>query len=861
MKNKIVGTIFCLLIINAVIPVSGTIFEGKNQNTNFEESIIITLNSGDITISDIENEYNYISVENFGSLITPGKPVVPSKIFYVGLPPGCVLTSIEKISIESEVIPGFYKLELGAPITSEQTVEIFDNTYNSEIAFPSEVYEYIGMSQMRKYSMAMIRFSPITYFQNEGKIVKHNKITLKINYKQNTILPDEFLYDNAMDDFASDIIVNYESIKDYYRPLNVPIRQPYDFVIISTSSLYSSITSFKNYKTTLDFNVNIVNLSWITTNYPASDTQASIRSFLASNYATWGIKYVLIIGSHSTIPMRTCYPDYTNHANDGIHNIPTDYYYADLTGSWDSDGDGFYGERGEDSVDFTPEVWVGRIPVDVGATVTSILNKIQSFEGATYTGWKKNAMLLGAVYYYANEDYGGNSRWDGAEVMEKCKNNLLSGYSCTTMYEKSGNGPCSYSCTYPLTKSQVVSEWSGSSGWGIVNWAAHGAATYASRKVWSTDDGDNVPESFEMTWPVMIQNTDASGFNNNNPPIVFGASCTVSHPETANNLGTSLLINGASAFVGASRVSYGSMGWTQPSHGGHGTYCYEFTDRIANKVHFCGPALYGAKQYTYSHYPWNSWHDYANMFNFNLYGDPTMGMSAAPLIPLQPIGSNSGYTDIQYSYQTKTSDPTADKVKYGWDWNGDGNVDEWDDNNGNYYTSGQLISTSHTFTSPGTYNIQVKAEDQYGVQSSFSSKLTVVITQNQQPTKPSKPSGPNEGKPDETYTFTTSATDPEGYDLQYGWDWDGNGNVDEWDDNNGNYYTSGQQISTSHEWSEQGKYSIKVKAKDIHGYEGSWSDPFEINIPRTRDINVPQLFKLLLRFLDIFPILRIIFNI
>jgi hypothetical protein len=861
MKNKIIWAIFCLLIINAVAPISTIANEGNSKNNKLENSIILTLYSEDLEFTNNEDEYTDISINNFCEIITPGQPIVPSKIFYVGLPPGCVVKNVEKMDIESIDIQGSYKLRLGSPIISGEELIHYYNVYNSNEPYPLKIYEYIGMSNLRKYSMAMIRFSPITYYPSEGRLTKHNKITLKINYKQDMQVSDILLKDTAMDDLAIKSIVNYDSIKDYYQPVNTQSRQSYDYVIISTSSLYSSISSFISYKKSLGFTVNYVNLSWITTNYPASDTQASIRLFLASNYAAWGTKYVLIVGSHNSIPMRTCYPDPNNHANDGIHNIPTDYYYADLTGSWDSDGDGFYGEKGQDSVDFTPEVWVGRIPVDVGATITSILNKIQGFEGAPYSGWKKNAMLLGAVYMYANEDWGGNSRWDGAEVMEECKNYLLSGFSITTMYEKGGYGPCSYSCTYPLTNSKVVSEWSGSSGWGIVNWAAHGAITYASRKVWSSEDGDSVPESFEMTWPVMVQSSDASSFNNNKPPIVFSASCSVSYPETANNLGASLIINGAVAFIGASRVSYGSLAWTQPSHGGHGSYCYYFTDNIANNVQYCGPALYSAKKYTYDYHPWNTWHDNANMYNFNLYGDPNMGMSTIPSIPDQPSGPTSGYTDIQYTYSTKTKDPTGDNVKYGWDWNGDGTVDEWDDNNGNYYPSGQQINTPHIFSSPGSFSVKVIAEDQYGLQSGFSQALNVVISQNQAPAKPSKPSGPTEGKPDEPYTFTTSTTDPEGYDLKYGWDWDGNGAIDEWDDNNGNYYPSGQQISTSHSWTVQGTYSIQVKCKDIHGYESSWSDPLEINIPRSKNLKQLEFFELLQRLLYNFPFFQKIINI
>ena len=860
MKKKLIWAIFCLLIINAVAPISSLANESKSNNKTFENSVVITLNSGNYELTEIDNEYTEISVENFGALITPGQPIAPSKIFNVGLPPGCIVTSIETMNLESNEIPGVYKLRLGSPITSGQSIESIDNVFKSDEFYPATIYEYIGMTQMRKYSIAMIRFSPITYYPSDGKLVKHNEITLKINFKQEKEVPETLLQDNAMDDLASKTIVNYESIKELYKPKNTKTRQPYDIVIISTTSLYSSISSFQNYKKTLGFSVNYVNLSWITTNYPASDTQASIRLFLSSNYASWGIKYVLIVGTHSTIPMRTCYPDPNNHANDGIHDIPTDYYYADLTGSWDSDGDGFYGEKGHDSVDLTPEVWVGRIPVDVGTTVTSILNKIQSFEGTSYSGWKKNAMLLGAVYSYANEDYGGNSRWDGAEVMEQCKNILPSGFSVTTMYEKSGYGPCSYSCTYPLTNSNVVTQWSGSSGWGIVNWAAHGATTSASRKVWSSEDGDSVPESFEMTWPVMVQSSDASGFNNNKPPIVFSASCSVSHPETANNLGTSLLINGAAAFIGASRVSWGSMAWTQPYHGGHGSYCYYFTDNIADNVQYCGPALFSAKKYTYDNHPWNSWHDNANMYNFNLFGDPTMGMTTAPAAPDQPSGPTTGSTDIQYTYSTKTSDPTGDRVKYGWDWNGDGSVDEWDDNYGSYYNSGVTITIDHTFLSPGTFSIKVMAEDQYGMQSGFSPALTVVISQNQAPSKPSKPSGPAEGKPDEDYLFSTSTTDPEGFKVKYGWDWNGDGSIDEWDDNNGNYYNSGFQIATSHSWTTQGHYSVKVKAEDIHGYESYWSDPLVVNIPRSKNLVRTHYFELLQRILDIFPIFQRIIN-
>jgi len=423
------------------------------------------------------------------------------------------------------------------------------------------------------------------------------------------------------------------------------------------------------------------------------------------------------------------------------------------------------------------------------------------------------------------------------------------------MYEQQGLSPCTYSCTMGLTNANVVTQWGSTNGWGIINWAAHGLPTSASKKVWNTDDGDGVPENpGEFIWPIMIQNSDNGGLNNTKPPIVFAASCFVSHPESV-NLGISLLVSGASAFVGATRTSYASQGWTQPSHGGHGTICYDFTDRIANKNEDCGHALYDAKQYVYNNYPWNLWQDEANMYNFNLYGDPSMGMNLAPFTPIQPTGATTGIAGLQYTYSSVAFDPTGDNIEYGWDWNGDSTVDQWDDNNGAYYVSGQPCATPHAFITPGTYNIQVKSEDIYGKQSAFSPQLTVLITPNQPPTKPTKPTGPTSGKKGVSYTFSTSASDPESYTVGYGWDWNGDSTVDQWDYNGGSFYPSGQTVSINHTWTAKGTYNIKVKAKDIHGYEGAWSDPFSIKIPRTRTIPIHRLIE---RFPHILPILRFI---
>ncbi|MBN2600075.1 MAG: hypothetical protein JXA75_06000 [Candidatus Thermoplasmatota archaeon] len=169
---------------------------------------------------------------------------------------------------------------------------------------------------------------------------------------------------------------------------------------------------------------------------------------------------------------------------------------------------------------------------------------------------------------------------------------------------------------------------------------------------------------------------------------------------------------------------------------------------------------------------------------------------------------------------------------------------------------------SYTFTTApladGTHLIESRAADCIGnYDSTPASDTLTIIGGNNPPTKPSKPSGPATGKPGTVYSYTTSSTDPESSPVAYGWDWNGDGTVDQWDDNNGNYYPSGFIISTSHSWSTKGTYTVKVKAKDMQGLEGPWSEPLSVTMPYA--YTPPRLLLLQMffeRFPHAFPILR-----
>ena len=165
---------------------------------------------------------------------------------------------------------------------------------------------------------------------------------------------------------------------------------------------------------------------------------------------------------------------------------------------------------------------------------------------------------------------------------------------------------------------------------------------------------------------------------------------------------------------------------------------------------------------------------------------------------------------------------------------------------------------SFTFTTPplsvGTHTIEVYAANSVGnADSTPASDTITIIAGNNPPDKPIIPSGQVNGKILTTYTYSTSATDPESEQVYYWFDW-GDGQNSGWV----GPLNSGQTGSASHMWITPGNYQIKVKAKDTNGAESVWSDPLPVNMPRTKEIQNLFFLRILENLANKFPIIKYI---
>jgi hypothetical protein len=667
-NTTIALALFAAVVIAwGLISHQGVYAAGLRNCTVEGDRVIVTLEAGAYRITG-GPEGRHIEMEGFGDLMVPGAPMLPMKRFLIALPPGARALSVEIIGTQTRELTGIYDIDpfpgirfLPGMPRLDEAMERLDRewratneaVYHSDSPFPGEAAWISGKGTLRKYSYAALAFCPFTYYPESGRLAYHTEIEVAISCE--LPYPDELqnatgglLLDTKADDQASTVFENYREIAHLYRtemPEAPPLSPDYDYVIVTTSGLAGAVASsdFPTWKTAIGCNLRTVLITDTEiTSQPGTDLAEQIRNFLRAYYATWGIEYVLIVGDYATVPMRICYPDPSFHVYDPSDpglvapGTPTDYYYADLSYpdavSWDSDGDGYLGEYGQDDPDFLAEVAVGRIPVNDLTRITYTLDKLAAFEQDT-GAWKANVLHAGSILFFENQDYSGYPFLDGAVLLDSMETGLMGSMSITHMTERAGLVPSLFS--WPaISEAAFTSAW-GDGEYAYVNWSGHGWSDGAYRTVWNWDDGDGVPEhgNGEMQSYRFI-GTGAANLDDDHPSIVFAVSCNVGYPDPNpyGNLGIDLLTLpgwGSSAGIASSSRPAAVAGDWKATGGGTEQICYEFNRHMISLGEKVGDALYDGKFYATANYGWDHIYEYMNLYNYNLYGDPALEVGGA----------------------------------------------------------------------------------------------------------------------------------------------------------------------------------------------------------------------------------------
>ncbi|HOU07923.1 MAG TPA: C25 family cysteine peptidase [Caldisericia bacterium] len=356
-----------------------------------------------------------------------------------------------------------------------------------------------------------------------------------------------------------------------------------------------------------------------------------IRIFLKKNKDAWNIKYLLIVGTEDTVPMMYCSPASEGVVSRDLVDTPTDFYYSSIYDDWDKDDDGRVGEYPDDGIaEHKADIFVGRIPFDEPKTISEISKSMAEFD--SLPDFQKAKMLFGgAMLGFQGEVWDDKimERTDGGEYCEKIYSEIFSGkgFSRYRLYEKDGFLPSPFQCEEPLNAEtfgyQIPNRY------GLVLWTAHGSPEHIVRTVWNSGSAQkSSPSKADLSQPRLLNSTQMTGAKTR-WGIVVSASCSTSNPSAGTGLGASVIKAGASAYVGSTRVAWSPSYWRKLEDGGMDTILYLFCRYLSVPGTSVGQAIAQARVEFAKQYFFGDIEDpiesaQMNIYNFNLYGDPSV---------------------------------------------------------------------------------------------------------------------------------------------------------------------------------------------------------------------------------------------
>ena len=384
-------------------------------------------------------EYERVIVENLHNLANPGDPNLPFKTLNILLSQGKIVQSIEVTGNQIRM-PGRFHIEPAqkpVPIGSNLRCRTLPDLsiYNSTEPYPGKLYTKQAIQEFRGYKILILNLYPVQYVPKSGGISYFDRMDVIVNLVPETAnikSKNKENFRGLPQDKARvlNLVTNPEVANAYNTPhivttsaQSTSIVDPadnYDYVIITSNALQSAFQPLADWKNTRGVNATVVTIENIRNNYDGSDTQDKIRNFIIDAYNNWGIEYALLGGDVEIVPVRELYVDVSPYY------IPSDLYYAGLDGTWNDDGDGRYGEPGEE--DLYAEVYVGRAPVNTVAEASTFVTKTKAYEDNPPADYLKKALMLGAK---------ADSITDGGVTKDNiCSEKIPGDWSITKLYER-----------------------------------------------------------------------------------------------------------------------------------------------------------------------------------------------------------------------------------------------------------------------------------------------------------------------------------------------------------------------------------------------------------------------------------------
>ena len=412
--KKIFYFIFCLLLhvsLQAqILDPGGGIQLGKLHTYNFSLA--------EMQFDTIDG-YTQVSFDDCSFVSEAGHPKLPYLTVRYIIPYDKKVSGINVERIRTQTIQGNYLLypaQPDYPISQPRPDFVPPDSliYSSNSPYIGGLVVLADQYYDKGYHIACLHIYPLSYTPATGSLQLYTGISFRLDYtNQNETPPlpqsqSQLMHElvkssiakqirngediETMGGGAQNILANTESFSmSNLRGMPViassnGMRPEYLIITDDTDkdgillepyegkSMTDIFQQLADWKTKKGIPTAIVKISDIKQHYLGCDLQEKIHNFLADVYSKWGTLFVLFGGDINIVPERIV--PLIDHSS---YYCPSDLYYTAIETSWDSNGNGIFGEK-NDALDKTSEFYYGRASVENTQEAQIFVSKVIAYE-------------------------------------------------------------------------------------------------------------------------------------------------------------------------------------------------------------------------------------------------------------------------------------------------------------------------------------------------------------------------------------------------------------------------------------------------------------------------------------------------
>jgi len=607
MKTKLTLGIILLLLLSGVV---------------YAEQVRVeyTFDRPDISKILVDgNFYDRVIMPNAPNYGLTNHPALPAQGAEILIPYGSEVTGIEIIPGEKILLGDDYLIEPTVrPVKLSASPDEFVYpvpdafVYAMSQAYPEELYSKIGVNDFRGYQILTLRLNPVQYIPSKGEIYYYPNLSVVVNTSE-TGKTSEFYRGLSRDAEALTGKVDNINVAKSYAVAGMRTAENYDLLIITVPDFVDNFLPLKDFHDTTDFLTEIH-----TTDDIGSTNPDDIRDYIRDRYINDGIDYVLIGADDELVPAKDLYViSWEGDENEVSTDMAGDIYYACLDGTYNYDGDAYWGEpndgEGGGDVDLIAEIYVGRASV-------SNDNEADRFVDKTIKYITSNSPYLDKILM-VGEDLG----WDNeAQFGGNMMDEMIDG-STAYGYTTTGIPSDQYTIDKLYDRDWAGNDWPSSE---IIN---------------RIDEGRHIISHLghgNTSWALKLSSSEISyDTENEDHCFIYSQACYSGHFDNGECWAEYATVKedySAFAVVMNARYGWGSGYITDgPSQRFHREYWDAVFNPLENKKQL-GPANHDSKEDNL--YRINESCMRWCYYQLNLFGDPTIFIKSAKKLAIEIVG-------------------------------------------------------------------------------------------------------------------------------------------------------------------------------------------------------------------------------